>query len=273
MNRAYGHTRHAGFGWLFICLGVLSWGMSGLGQAAGLRESGQAMAGISPDSLNNPVRALLHPVRQTTLASPMEGRLLEIRADVGEPFKAADTLVQFDCTILKANLYKGQVALSTATRIHTANRKLHAFKALGDLDMVRSEAEVALAKASLKVLQAQAQQCVLAAPFSGRVVKRLAQPFQYVAEGEGLVEIVDDANLELRLLVPSVWTAWLRPGRPFRVRMDENGHTYAARVSVLGARVDPVSQTLEIRAALDNPTPDLLPGMSGSAWFTPFPSH
>ena len=40
---------------------------------------------------------------------------------------------------------------------------------------------------------------------SGQVVQRKAQPFESVASGAALLEIVDNRSLEIRLLVPSRW--------------------------------------------------------------------
>jgi membrane fusion protein, multidrug efflux system len=71
----------------------------------------------------------------------------------------------------------------------------------------------------------------------------------------------------MQLHVPSGWLAWLRPGATFEVGIDETRRTYSATVTELGARVDPVSQTLRVSALIDGDHDDLLAGMSGIARF------
>ena len=47
------------------------------------------------------------------------------------------------------------------------------------------------------------------------------------------------------------------------IRIDETGKTYPAKVQRIGARVDPVSQSIKLTAAIDGRFPDLIAGMSG----------
>lgn len=53
----------------------------------------------------------------------------------------------------------------------------------------------------------------------------------------------------------------------YRDKVDEVGKTYAAKVARIGARVDPVTQTVDVTAALNGNASELLPGMSGWATF------
>jgi hypothetical protein len=53
------------------------------------------------------------------------------------------------------------------------------------------------------------------------------------------------------------------------VRIDETGKTYPAKVTRLGAKVDPVSQSVKVVAAIDGSFPELIAGMSGKIALTP----
>jgi multidrug efflux pump subunit AcrA (membrane-fusion protein) len=68
-------------------------------------------------------------------------------------------------------------------------------------------------------------------------------------------------------LAPSKWLTWLKIGSTFKFRVDETSHEYPAKVSELGARVDPVSQTIRLTGLLNKQDAALLAGMSGSAHF------
>ncbi len=67
--------------------------------------------------------------------------------------------------------------------------------------------------------------------------------------------------------VPSTWLTWLKPGAEFQFQVDETDKSYVGVVRRLGAAVDTVSQTIKVFAKFAAPTPDILPGMSGTAQF------
>ena len=68
------------------------------------------------------------------------------------------------------------------------------------------------------------------------------------------------------------WLGWLVPGSPFRFRIDETGRSYEAKVTRLGAAVDPVSQTVRGVGQFAGGREAVLPGMSGSAEFAQNPA-
>ena len=68
-------------------------------------------------------------------------------------------------------------------------------------------------------------------------------------------------------MVSSKWLSWITVGYPMQIVIDENGLTYLAKVSSIGANIDPVSQTIDITAKFDENYDTLLPGMSGTATF------
>ncbi|PWF47962.1 HlyD family efflux transporter periplasmic adaptor subunit, partial [Massilia glaciei] len=92
---------------------------------------------------------------------------------------------------------------------------------------------------------------------------------QYAQPGQAIMEILDDSVLEIEFLVPSKWLVWLKPGHRFSILIDETGKTYPAKLQRIGARVDPVSQSIKLVAAIDGRFPELLTGMSGRVQIAP----
>jgi RND family efflux transporter MFP subunit len=214
-----------------------------------------------------PIRALLTPLVESTLSSQIAGRIEKIHARNGERFNQGDHLIEFDCTIQKAQLQKARSELLAIRKRYEANLKLQEYKSIGDLEVAISAAEVEKARAEYALVKAQVDMCIIDAPFNGRVIKRLAQPYESVNQGEPLIEILDDSELKVELYVPSKWLLWLKQDTEFTVRIDETGKTYPAHMTALGARVDAVSQSIEITAVISGSHPELLAGMSGEARF------
>jgi multidrug resistance efflux pump len=136
------------------------------------------------------------------------------------------------------------------------------------LDLAISKARVDKARADVSLMRARVSHCTITAPFKGRVAKVVAKPYETVRQGQPLLEILDDSELKMQLYVPSKWLLWLSPGVKFRISIDETGKSYSALITTIGARVDPVSQTLAVNAMITGKHTELLAGMSGVAKFT-----
>jgi multidrug resistance efflux pump len=160
-------------------------------------------------------------------------------------------------------------ALGAADKTWSANQRLAELNSVGRVELDVSEAEVAKAKAEVAANAALIAKCTLAAPFAGRIAEQRVREQQYVQPGQALLEIIDDSQLELEFIVPSKWLVWLKPGHGFPVAIDETGKSYPARVQRIGARVDPVSQSVKLSATIDGKFPELIAGMSGKVLMAP----
>lgn len=95
------------------------------------------------------------------------------------------------------------------------------------------------------------------------------QEFQYATPGQPLLEVFDDRSLEVELIAPSRWLAWLKPGYVFAIHVEETDKTYKAAITRVGGRVDPVSQTIKVFGEIQGEAGDLMAGMSGRANIAP----
>jgi membrane fusion protein (multidrug efflux system) len=213
------------------------------------------------------VRGLLKPMHEATLSSEVLAKVTEIPFTEGKRFKKGDVLVRFDCARYKAELAATQAEFSARKKTSDNNAELSTYNAAANLDVEVSAAETDKAAAQMQAAQAMLNGCTISAPWAGRVVEVVAHAHETVSPGKELLRILDDSKLEIELLAPSKWLTWLKIGSTFKFRVDETGHEYPAKVSELGARVDPVSQTIRLTGLLNKQDSALLAGMSGSAHF------
>ena len=209
------------------------------------------------------VRGQLSPRRFTTLAAEIPAKVLRIDPQEGAAFKAGQTLVAFDCAMQQSQLDKAKAAV-TITRITLeSNQEMIKHAAIGTVELQVSEAEALKAQAEAAAAQTVVSKCKVQAPFDGRVAEQKVREEQFVQAGQTLLEIIDDSVLELEFIAPSSWLGPLRTKGAVRVRVDETGKTYGAQVSRLGARVDPVSQSIKVTAVIEGRPAELMAGMSG----------
>jgi len=215
------------------------------------------------------IRAQLMPRRYTTIAAEIGAKVSAIAVTEGGAFRAGQWLVQFDCSIQKAQLDKAQAELDGAGQTLRSNLRLEQLNSVGQLELDLSKSAVGKAKAEVGANMAVLAKCQVSAPFSGRVAEQKVREQQFVQAGQPLLDILDDSVLELEFLVPSTWLRWLKVGGGFDVQIDETRKTYPAKFTRIGARVDPVSQSVKVAAAIHGKFPELMAGMSGKVLITP----
>jgi RND family efflux transporter MFP subunit len=228
-------------------------------------KSGVAVAQPSKPALERQeIRAQLLPRRYTTVAAEIGAKINRLPVPESGAFGAGQLLVAFDCSLQQAQLQKAQAEMEGAEQTLKSNQRLAELNSVGQLELDLSRSAVGKARAELGANQAVLGKCSVIAPFAGRVAEQ-----QYVQPGQALLDIIDDSVLELEFLVPSHWLGWLRVGNKFKVQIDETRKTYPAKFIRIGARVDPVSQSVKVAAAIDGRFPELIAGMSGRVQVTP----
>lgn len=225
--------------------------------------------GTSAPSLDKfDIRAQLSPRRYTTLAAELGAKVTQITVKEGERIEKGQLLVSLDCVIQAAQQDKAKAALAVTERSYTANVRLNELNAIGKVELDISAAKRDEARADLALIGATLSKCQIYSPFSGRVAEQKVRAEQYVELGTPLLDILDDSALELDFIVPSRWLAWLKPNHKFRVFIDETQKSYPARIQRLGARVDPISQSVKASAVIDGNFSELMAGMSGKIELT-----
>lgn len=218
------------------------------------------------------IRAQLSAQHSAILSSEMAAKIIQLKVQEGERFKQGDLLVEFNCAEQQAQLKKAHAIVHAAEKTLDVNTRLSKLNSMTPLELELATAEVAKARADIALMGAVLQKCTITAPFSGRVAERLVQRYQYVKAGDPILDILDDSQLEVSVLVPSNWLMWLKPGYEFKVFLEETQHEYPAKVKMLGARIDAVSQSIKITGVIIGKADDLLDGMSGRAIFASAPT-
>jgi RND family efflux transporter MFP subunit len=227
----------------------------------GARAYGQgaAQADIAPVGVQVVARTTAQ------IGAPMAGQLVEFPLVDGETFKEGQLLGRFNCAQQEAGAARARAEVDKRRDMLATQQSLKALNAYSKADFRVAQNDVAVAQADLAVAQTAVANCVVKAPFSGRVANVAVHNFQFVQMGAPLMDILDDHDLELEMIVPSKWLAWLKTGSPLRVRIGETKGSYDARITRFSGRVDAASQTIKVYGRIEGPEPVLLPGMSGNA--------
>ena len=221
--------------------------------------------GADPPADGGSARGVLRATAEATLSSSVSEKILSMPLREGERFKQGDVLVAFDCRRLEAELRAARAGAAVEARNAKVKTELLRMAATGraDADIARFKQQERQAQAD--VIQQRMVDCKVVAPYAGSVVETLARLDETPPPNEKLISIVSDGPMELHMVVPSKWLAWLKEGSSLDFIVDETGDVMPAKVTRVSAAVDAVSQTVKVVARVDHAPAGVRPGMSGRA--------
>lgn len=216
---------------------------------------------------NLPIRGVVRPLTQAIISTDIAAPVAKVGFKEGQSFKKGDVLIAFECHRYEAELAAAVAQMKEMQINVDTNTFLEKRDAANKQDLEISKARAAKASAEVDGLKARISQCVIEAPFDGRIADLGIREYEMPATGKPLIHILAAGELEIDLILPSNWLAWLKPGAEFKFLIDETRQSYDGAVTRIGASVDTISQTIKVTARFKDPTIDVLPGMSGSARF------
>jgi RND family efflux transporter MFP subunit len=235
----------------------------------------------------------LHPVREAPaqvlslnearLAAEIAGRVLEIRAEVGQVLPRGALVARLDCADHELALERAAAAAAAArSRVLLAGQQLARGRELEQQGFFSREA-LAQRETELSVLHADAAQtdaarasaalavgkCELRAPFVAIVRQRLAAVGDLAAPGAALVAVSDASRIEVAAQVQ------LRDAdtlvRAGALHFVADGAQHEVRLLRVSPAVSREARTVEVRLALQRPA-TAMPGLDGRLrWRDPRP--
>lgn len=221
------------------------------------------------------------------ISSPVQGRVVEVRAHLGDRVKAGDVLLIVDSPDI-AQAYSEYVKedsdLNYATRAHDLAKDLYQNKAMPLKDLKQAENELVKARAefrrakerllSLRVPAAELDKPIdkqkitsrfeMKSPLTGIVAERAVTPGQSVGgdPSQVLFTVADLNMLQVNADLYERDLALVREGQFAKVHVEAYpGVDFPATVAAVGDVVDPVSRTIKVRAWVNNPERKLKPEM------------
>lgn len=213
-------------------------------------------------------RAVIESPDRTTLSSEIGGKILFLEKNSGDSFKKGETLVKIECDVYRAQRDKIGVKAALARTKLKKNEQLSTLNSVGVFEVETSKLELQEQQMEYRIANINVQRCEIKAPFTGRVVNRVASKYQSIKPQEELLEIVGSDYLEIKTVVPATWLRWLKIGHKIILKIDEIEKEIKSEILQLDSVVDPKSQTITLRAKVTD-SKDIIAGMSGTVYFIP----
>ena len=212
-------------------------------------------------------RALVVASQDAILSSELAARIENIAVKEMQRFKKGDLLIQFGCSLYEAQKDVVSANANSALIKLKSDEQMLQMRSIGKYELELSISEYEKAKSELRIAELNVERCQIKAPFDGAVEEVVVNTFETIQPQVELMKIIQTEVLELEMVVSSEWISWLKIGHPIKVYIDEIQKEFNATISGIGANVDAVSQTIQLKGTITDTSPALLPGMSGRVVF------
>jgi HlyD family secretion protein len=230
--------------------------------------------------------------RKAVVSAKIQGRLSALRVEEGSVVRAGETLARLESIDYEAQVTRSRAAVLRAEADLAENRRqlrladdMAKQKVISDdqreaaASRVKiAEAQLAQANADLSFAEAQLQNTVIRAPFSGVVVKKMAEVGESVApippgvnistSSGAIVALADLETLEVEADVAEANVAKVGSGQPAEVTVEAiPDRRYKAVLRQVIPTADRTKATVMVKVTILDKDKDLKPEMSAKVTF------
>jgi RND family efflux transporter MFP subunit len=208
------------------------------------------------------------PVHEAYLSAPVPGKIASIPVVLGQAVKKGDVLMRFDPQGYALTVEQATAGVAAATvqadqaanELERVGRLVKAKVVPGaNYDQIKAAAEAAEAakrgaEAGMKQAQKALADSVLRAPFDGVVDGILKEVGEYAPAMPPtmLIKLVDASSLEIQTFLPESRGDLVEVGDLAEVEIQSAGVKTQGRVTFVSNRIQPGTQTFEVRVEIGN---------------------
>jgi RND family efflux transporter MFP subunit len=230
--------------------------------------------------------------RKAVVSAKIQGRLAELRVEEGTRVREGETIARLESADFEAQILRAQAQVQRAEADLAENRRqlrlsaeLTRDKVLAQDQLEAAESRVKIAEAALrqaqadvKIYEALYQNTVIRAPFTGVVVKKMAEVGESVAPippgvnistaSGAIVALADLDTLEVEADVSESNVAKLAAAQPAQVTVEAfPDRQYRAVLRQVIPTADRTKATVQVKVTILDKDKDLKPEMSAKVTF------
>lgn len=232
---------------------------------------------LAPMAATLHVTGTLEGVREATVQSETQGRVLGILHSTGDRIVASTPIVKVDDELkvvavhqaeasrlsAEAALEKSKLDLDRTAQLVKENASTKNQLELAQLSVKSAEAQLKGAQAAEALARRQLADATVKAPIAGVISMRYINQGEMLAPGARVETIVDDSKMKLKVSVGEMDVPNVHVGEKVAVTVDALGKTYDGIVTAISGKAD-AAHGYEVEVQLSNGG-DLKSGMFARA--------
>lgn len=196
------------------------------------------------------------------VTSKVSNTVTVIRFSDGQRVQKGQVLVELDSAQARADLAAADAASAESASQVKRSRELAASKVLSESQFEQLEATMKTNQARVAAARSRVDDTVIRAPFTGRAGLRRVSVGSLVNPGTTITTLDDLSVIKVDFSVPENFLAGLRDGLKVKATAAAfPGRDFIGTVTGVDSRIDPVTRSVTVRAAVPNADLALKPGM------------
>ena len=198
----------------------------------------------------------------TSLSFAVTGTIKKIYVSAGQMVAAGQLIAELDPTTLQNAYIIAKTSLEQAQDTYNRMKELHDAGSLPEMQWISIENQLKSAIASEAMSKKSLNDTKRYAPFSGYIASRDGEIGQNAIPGSPIVKLVNIGSVKVKISVPENEVQRIAKGSSMKIIVPAlNNREFSGRVTERGVSADPRSRTYEVKATIQNPGSQLLPGM------------
>ena len=256
-----------------------------LGPAAVAASAAQGLSAAAVEyrdvDVTYSTEAVIEAVRQSTISAQVLGRIVELRADVGDFVKAGQVVARIDpreaaqvVASSEAQVAQARANLQNARINLERNRRLLESQFVSQSALDRAEAEFKAAEAQLRAAEAGAGQAevskgytTVVAPITGVISARNVEVGEMATPGKPLLTTFDPNDMRVIAEVPQSVVPEIKALGRATVEVPSVDKWIKVKSMVIIPAADPHTHSTRVRLYLASDERDIYPGVYARAHF------
>lgn len=198
----------------------------------------------------------------STLSFPVAGTVRQIRVEAGQRVAKGELIAALDEDALQSKYDADAAALEQAEDACRRMKQLHDNNSLPEMQWVEVQSRLKQARSAARISKKNLDDGRLYAPFAGVVSEKGVEVGQNVMPGTPVAKLVTVSQVKVSISVPENEISRIGMGQPVSVTVSAlDGKVFSGKVVEKGIAANPLSRSYTVKALVDNPSGELMPGM------------
>ncbi len=195
---------------------------------------------------------------QVELKAPVAGQVMEIFFKEGAVTNSGDLLVQLDDRNWKAQLIGVKAELDVAEKDLARKGALLKIGGSSQEEVDQSISRVETLKSQIQQLKVNIDLAKITAPFTGRLGMRDFSKGAFLSQGSTITTLSEVNKLKVDFTISQNHMSSIQVGKSVKVLIQTD--TLEASIYAINPVIDPLTRSINVRAILQNPSKNVMPG-------------
>lgn len=195
-------------------------------------------------------RGAVESRRNVYLSSQTVGEIMKIHVREGQQVSQGQALIELDAEVLRKSIGELRTSLELANTVYEKQTKLWEQKIGTEVQYLQAKNNKESLESKLATMNAQLNQTVVRAPFSGTIDQLTAQLGEMASPGVPLIRIVSSQEMFLSSDVSERFIGRFKAGDKVDIYFPMIDKTIASVIASVGQVINPENRTFEVEVKL-----------------------